>query len=227
MGNPEICYNINMDKNGSKKEIDIFEVIKTGWTLMVEKFPLLASSVAIIFGIMMLCDYLAQSLSSFFMVGLASHIVRLMIYVLLLLGFTKINLMLIDGQKPEIKDLFSCYEQGLNGFWANILYMLTVFAGFLLLVFPAFIWGIKYQFFYFFIAEKGLDPFESFRASARMTKGIKWPLLRLNILLFLINILGVIMFGVGVFFTLPLSILSLSLVYRSRVETEEAKKEIT
>jgi len=58
-----------------------------------------------------------------------------------------------------------------------ILYTLITLVGTILLIIPGIIWGIKFQFFGYFIVDKGLEPIEALKRSAAITKGVRWSLL--------------------------------------------------
>ena len=75
--------------------------------------------------------------------------------------------------------------------------------------------GRYIQFYKFLIVDKGdIGPIESLKESWKMTKGYAWNLFLFLILIALLNILGVILFGVGLFVTIPISLLSYAILYR-------------
>jgi uncharacterized membrane protein len=64
------------------------------------------------------------------------------------------------------------------------------------------------------VIDKNLEPVEAVKTSWRMTKGNVWNLFFFGILLGLINILGFLCLIVGLFITVPLSMLATAFVYR-------------
>lgn len=91
----------------------------------------------------------------------------------------------------------------------------TVFLGLLglagLLVFLFF--ATRFQFFGYCIVDKNAGIRESLRVSYQMTQGIFWKLFILGIILILLNVAGAMVFFVGLFFTVPITMLITALVY--------------
>jgi len=76
------------------------------------------------------------------------------------------------------------------------------------------IWAIKYQFFGYLIVDRGLGPVEAIRKSAGVTDGAKVDLFLFGLLIAGINLLGMLALVVGLFVTLPLSLIAYAHVYR-------------
>jgi uncharacterized membrane protein len=66
----------------------------------------------------------------------------------------------------------------------------------------------------FLVIDRELGPIAAMKESARMTRGYRWSLLGLLLLLFLINLLGLLAFIVGVFVSAPVSLLAVTHAYR-------------
>ena len=84
----------------------------------------------------------------------------------------------------------------------------------ILLIIPGIIWGIKFQFFSCFIVDKGVGPIEALKRSSVITKDAKWDLFLFNLLLILINLLGAICLLIGLFVTIPTTMVDWAFVYR-------------
>jgi tetratricopeptide (TPR) repeat protein len=76
------------------------------------------------------------------------------------------------------------------------------------------IWAIKYQYFGYLIVDRGLGPVEAIRESARVTDGTKADLFLFGLLIVGINLLGMLALMIGLFVTLPLSLIAYAHVYR-------------
>ncbi|MDP1709618.1 MAG: hypothetical protein Q8L21_01900 [Candidatus Komeilibacteria bacterium] len=111
---------------------------------------------------------------------------------------------------------------GLPGIFIGIIYSLVAVSGGLLAVMPIIYWGLKYYFIEFYIADKGLEPVAAFRQSARATENVKWQLLLFTILMQLINLAGFIALGVGLFFTVPATMLAMAFVYQKLDQNNHA-----
>ncbi len=133
---------------------------------------------------------------------------------ILTLGMINISLKIADNKKAEYKDLFFLDWKLLFVYIiANLVRSLAIFIGFVLLVIPGIIIAIKLQFIDYLIVDKKMG-FESINKSWEMTKGVKWNLFVFGILLCLINVLGFLALLLGLFITLPLSMVATAYVYK-------------
>ncbi len=130
------------------------------------------------------------------------------------MGLIKICLRFCDGEKGEFSDLFSCYPLFFKYLVGSILYGLIVVVELILLIIPGIIWAIKFQFFDYLIVDKGLGPIDALEKSSEITRGVKWDLFIFAILLGIINLLGLLCLLVGLFVTIPVTMVAIAFVYR-------------
>ena len=192
------------------------EAIKFGWETMKKNLGffigllLVAGIIYIVPGVLAeLLRKTAPVLSA--LIRVASGLINL----LMIMGVTRVVLKLSSDEETEFFDLFSAYPLYLKYFGGSILYGLIVFAGLLLLIVPGIIWAIKYQFFGYFILDKEMGPIEALKQSASITAGAKGDLFLLGLLLSCINVLGVLCLFVGLFATIPATMLAKAFVYRA------------
>ncbi|MEQ9617988.1 MAG: hypothetical protein RIG61_02310 [Deltaproteobacteria bacterium] len=127
----------------------------------------------------------------------------------------KIALKFCDNDRRGISEVISFDASLFFKFAAGyFLYVLIVAVGFLLLIVPGIIWIIKYQYVVYLIVDKGLGPVESLKRSSEITQGIKWELFGFLLLLGLINIAGALVFVIGLFATVPTTIVAMAWMYR-------------
>ncbi len=146
-----------------------------------------------------------------------SLIIRIASYVLstiIGMGIIKICLKFCDGEKGEFSDLFSCYPLFFKYLVGSILYGSIVVVGLILLIIPGIIWAIKFQFFDYSIVDEGLGPIDALEKSSEITRGVKWDLFIFAILLVIIDILGFLCLLVGLFVTIPVTMVATAFVYR-------------
>lgn len=133
--------------------------------------------------------------------------------IMITIGTIKISLKFVDNQKPELSDIFS-----INCFWSmffgGLLYGIITAFGFILLIIPGIIFGLKLQFYTYLIVEKCLGPIEALKQSWGLTKGQTWNLFLFVLLLIGINILGALVLFVGLLFSIPTTMLAAAFVYR-------------
>ncbi|MBI4826627.1 MAG: hypothetical protein HY807_09455 [Nitrospirae bacterium] len=130
------------------------------------------------------------------------------------LGFIRISLNFCDGVKSEFDELLSSFGLLTNYIWATILYVLIIVGGLVLFIVPGCIWAVKFNLFSYFMVEKGLGPIEALKASALATEGAKWDLATFGVLMLLINIAGFLCFVVGLFATIPTTMIAYAYVYK-------------
>ena len=90
----------------------------------------------------------------------------------------------------------------------------------ILLIVPGIIWALKYSQVRFLILDGQMGIMEVFSKSARMTNGSKMELFILYILLGLLNFAGALLFGIGLLFTVPLTMIVVAFVYNLLLKTD-------
>jgi uncharacterized membrane protein len=146
--------------------------------------------------------------------SLLMNLVNWVLSAVLSLGAVNIALKIVDNKKPVYKDIFFTDPKLLFVFIiSNILRQIVVVVGFILLIVPGIILSIKLQYIDYLIVDKKMG-FEAINKSWDMTKGVKWQLFLFGLTLALINILGFIAILLGLFITIPLSMIAAAYVYR-------------
>jgi uncharacterized membrane protein len=131
------------------------------------------------------------------------------------LGLTTFSLRAHDNiQGVQIADLWNP-----GPFWrflgAHILTVIAIAIGFVLLIVPGIILSLGLAFVPYLVVERGLGPIESIKESWRITKGHKWQLALLFLALLGINLLGVLALIVGVFVSVPITLIAFAHAYRT------------
>lgn len=130
------------------------------------------------------------------------------------MGFIQASLKVHDGDKPQLSNLLDCLPLFFKYFFSTLLYGLIVLGGIILLVVPGIIWSIKYSFYGYFIVDQGQGPLEALKSSARITSGAKMDIFLLGLALLAVNALGALALLVGLFVTIPLSIVAFAYTFR-------------
>lgn len=155
--------------------------------------------------------------------GLLVNLINWILSAILSLGIISIALKIVDNKKPDYKDLFFTNKSLLFVFIiASLIKQIVVVLGLLLFIIPGIIIAIKLQFIEYLIVDKKMG-FEAINKSWEMTKGVKWNLFVFGILLCLINILGFIAILLGLFITVPLSMIAMAYVYRKLLPLSNSK----
>jgi hypothetical protein len=144
------------------------------------------------------------------------HLAFLIFLASVELGLLQVCRALRDGKVPAFADTFALLPLGPKFLAAQILYLLLVVIGLLLLVVPGVYLGVRYALFGFCFADGETDVLRCFQQSAILTKGATAALLRTLAALLVLNLLGASLLGLGLFITVPLSVLIMTDVYRQR-----------
>jgi len=225
------------------KSFSFGEVLGFGWRTMKDNLGFFIGVFIILFLISSLGQifgYVIQQYSGIIspLFALLLLLVTLIIQIIVAIGLIKITLSFCDERKPKISMLFD----GWGCFWrclgAGLLYYLIIMAPpaacillpmfspdamsipyvpmffFIMAFILAVALSIKFSLCFYFVVDKGLGPVNALRASSQTTMGAKWSLFVFGILCSLINLLGVLCFGIGIFVTFPTIMVAMTLVYR-------------
>jgi hypothetical protein len=147
--------------------------------------------------------------------GTLVAIVSIIVSILVSLGLTTFSLRAHDNiETVQIADLWNP-GPFLSFLIAYILTVLAIAVGFLLLIIPGFIVAMGLAFVPYLVVDRGLGPIEAMKESWRITKGHKWRLFLLFLALLGINLLGVLALIVGVFVSMPVTMISFEHAYRT------------
>jgi len=130
------------------------------------------------------------------------------------LGLLQICRALSDGKVPKFADTFAYLPLGTKFLAAQILYLFMVVIGLLLLVLPGVYLGVRYALFGFCFADGETNLLRCFQQSAILSKGATIGLLRILAALLVLNLLGASLLALGLFITVPLSVLVMTDIYR-------------
>ena len=210
-------------RNDMKKDFSIGEAVQFGWNTMKANFGFFLGVLIVAWVIIAVPSAIAgklqqESAGLAFLFNIIAIIVRLIVSI----GLIRIALKFSDNEKPVFNDLFSFPPFFWRYLGGSILFGLIVFGGMLLLIIPGIIWTIKFQYFGYCIIDKNLGPIDALKKSSAITNGIKWELFGFGIVLWLINLLGALVFIVGLFATVPTTLIAYAFVYRKLLEQTES-----
>ena len=208
-----------------KRDFSIEEALQYGWNIMKANIWFFVGVLVVAWAIVWIPSIIANTLQRNF-AGL-SFIFRIIAFaanIIISIGLITIALKFLDDQQPIFENLFSFKPYFWKYLGGSILFMLVVWAGIILFVIPGIYWGLKFQFYGYFIVDRGCGPVESLRRSSQITQNVKWKLLGFGIVLAIINFIGLACLFVGLFVTAPVTLLAYSWVYRKLLsQTESAQ----
>ncbi len=191
------------------------EIFSFGWKKTKENFLFLLGILVIFALVSVLNGGLQEAFRPQF--GALVFIIAIafwLLNVLLELGYFKIVLKLIAGEKPTYRELYEHYPLFLNFLLASILMGLIILGGFILLILPGIYLAVRLQFVPILVADKGLPPVDAVKAGWNLTKGRWLNVFVFDLLLIGLNILGVLALFVGLLVTIPMSSISFAYFYR-------------
>ena len=199
------------------KTFSIQVAFKEGWKLFkANKKALIAST----FVLMVAGAFQKAPHEALWKEGLSSALILIAVWVvnvILQIGWIKMLLKLIDEEVTSVKELIE--HSGL--FWkyaaTYILLALLVAVGLVLLIIPGVYWALKYGFAPIIIVDEHMAIRDAFKKSGEITLGVKWKLFWLLIVMVLSNILGALVLFVGLFVSVPVSMLAYLSVYRQLI----------
>lgn len=214
----------------NKKNLTISNTLTESWHITLKNYSVLISVIAILFAISLVfavfenvITNLEHNISTVSIIGvlvfakIVESLLRFGIQNLTSIGYTQIQLNILDKKPANIAMLFM--PEGL--FWrylaTSIVYALITVGGLILLIVPGVIWAIKYQFALPLVVDKKLTLAQAIKKSGEITKGYKVWLFGLSLVLVGVNLLGLLALGVGLLFTVPLSGIAHIWVYRQLV----------
>ena len=193
------------------------EAVKYGWRATLDHLGFFIKAMIIVFVISISLGLVTKmTQESMPVLSLITNLTGVFFSLLFGVGLIKIYLKICEGKQPELRDLLFGITPGLmlRYLFAVLLYTLIFIGGFILFIIPGIIWLMQFQFCTYLVIDKGLGPVAALKKSSRITKGAKWDLLVLTCLSVLINLAGVLALGIGLFVTIPLTMLALTSAYR-------------
>ncbi|HSO96138.1 MAG TPA: hypothetical protein VLV81_08865 [Acidimicrobiia bacterium] len=194
--------------------LDIGRAISYGWSAYWKNAGPLIVLALVVFVVNFLIGIVGNNVS-----GLASRIViqliAFVVGIILAMGLIRASLAVVEGRRPDVSLLFQ--TDGFGSYLvASILVAIGVFLGFVLFIIPGIVLAIMWHFFGYVIVENpDTTPVDSLRRSADITRGNRWQLLGLGIVLIGINLIGLIACGVGLIFTYGITVVTLAYAYKT------------
>jgi len=191
------------------------EALSFGWETMKSNIGFFIGLLIVAFLIQALPEAIGKyTKKDLFAVSVLFYIASWILSFVVKMGLIKVSLKFCDNIKGKLDDLLSSFHLLINYIAGSVLYVLIIIAGTILLIIPGIIWAIKFGLFSYFIVDREMGPVEALKASAGATDGAKWDLFLFGLLLGLINLAGALCFLIGLFATIPTSMVAYAYVYR-------------
>lgn len=211
-----------------------WELLKTSWHMVVGRFWFAISTTILMFVIYYLPEIITSLLTkqfgipnlslNIFPIDKASvytwvmFVLKLVLMACVVQSVISTALKLFDKKevnlKSTLRESFSV-KSILFFIIGCIIYKILVFVGLFFFVVPAVIIAVMFSLWPFFMIDKGYGPIKSLTASLQTVQGVKvWDVFLFIILMSAINVLGLLVFGIGLLVTIPLTLLAFTHVYK-------------
>lgn len=198
-----------------RSPISIRQAFNFAWPIFKKRFALFTAVLLTIFGAWVALEIVVIAGQRFgILLWIVMHLAFLIFVAGLEVGLLQVCLALYDGEEPTFADSFAHLALGPKFLAGQTLYLLAALIGLLLLVVPGVYLGVRYALFGFCMAAGETNLVRSFQQSAILSTGEQGYLLRVLFVLFVLNVVGASLLGLGLFITVPLSLLMMTAVYR-------------
>ena len=195
--------------------ISIRQAFNFAWPIFKKRFGLFTAVLLTIFGAWVMLEIVVIAGQRFgILLWAVAHLAFLIFLAGMEVGFLQICLALSDGGEPKFFDTFAHLSLGPKFLAGQVLYLLMVVIGLLLLVIPGVYLAVRYALFGFCLAAGETNLARSFQHSGTLSTGAKPYLLWIFVVLLVLNVFGAGLLGLGLFITVPLSVLMMTAVYR-------------
>lgn len=185
----------------------IKESLKYGWEKSKENMELVFYTTLLMLALISLTDSLG-------FIDPLFNILAMIFVIILRIGYTKIFLKIYDKENPKFSEIFHEYKTFLRYLGTIALTILLVVVGIIFLVIPGIILAIRLSFGLIIIVDTKNGIISSIKESFNITKGNFWKLLGFWFVTSIINIIGLIFFGIGLLLTIPITTFAHIYVYR-------------
>jgi hypothetical protein len=199
----------------SPNPISIRQAVNFAWPTFKQHYGLFTAILLTIVGAWVALEIVVIAGQRFGIVWwVVAHVAFFILFAGIEVGFLRICLALYDGGKPTFADTFRHLALGPKFLASQVLYLLMVVVGLALLVVPGVYLGVRYALVGVCMAAGEANLIRSFQRSAVLSRGTTTYLLAILVTLVVLNVLGASLLGLGLFITVPLSVLTMVAVYR-------------
>lgn len=191
------------------------QAVNFAWPTFKKHFGLFASILLTTFGAWVTLEIIVIAGQRFGIVWwVLAHLAFLIFFAGVEVGFLHTGLVLYDGGEPTFIDTFRYLALGPKFLAGQVTYVLMIVVGLPLFVVPGLYLGVRYAFFGFCLVNGKAELIHSFQQSAILSSGAKSSLLGILVSLLVLNVLGASLLGLGLFVTIPLTVLMMTAVYQ-------------
>jgi hypothetical protein len=198
-----------------RNQISIGEAVDFAWSAYRRRWRLFTSVLLAMLGAWVVLEVVVFATQRLGILAWAlEHIAFLLCFACIEVGLLRISLALADGRNPSLADAFNHFNLAPGFLAGQLLYLAMVLAGLVLLVVPGSLLAARFALFGFQNAAGESGVLRSFKQSWNLTRGATGRLAATLVTLFVFNLLGAALLGVGLFVTVAISVLMMASIDR-------------
>lgn len=201
--------------NGASKptSLEVGPLLSQAWSIFTKNPGTLLIASIILYVIFAVLAYFTRGIGTVIVSGPLCY------------GYLVLVLQFVRGKSPELPVMFSGFQRFLPTFLAGLLISILASIGTFLCVLPGLFVGLIYMLTFFCMADRDLGAWAAMEASRQivMANFVSWLIIWL--VLVVLNFVGVLVFGVGILVTMPLSALMLAAAYNQVAPSSELHAE--
>ncbi|HVV38932.1 MAG TPA: hypothetical protein VHD31_01245 [Candidatus Paceibacterota bacterium] len=190
----------------------IEESLKFGWEQTKAHSKVLFQILLTIFALQVVQAIIGDTIQHE-MIGVLATIAVVIAETVVGIGLTLVTLKIAKHEHVSYGDIIPPLKLSWNYILATMLAALITAVGLILLIIPGIYFALRFSMVRFVILEGG-GVMASLEKSGTLTQGIKWKLLGFFVVIALLNILGAILFMVGLLITIPVTMIAYAHVYQ-------------
>jgi uncharacterized membrane protein len=215
--------NHKVAKDAETNGFSVGDAIGVGWERFTQYPGILIGSLLFVQIISLGLTFLPGLLGDQPALVLVYNLIALFVLMGLTVGFVQLLISAHDNSHPHFTQLFSGFDKRLLSFFAAALLVgVAVALGLVLLIIPGVYLLLGLFFWQYPIVEDSLGPVEAMKYSWRITKGGRLNLLGFLAVSFFINMVGLVLLGVGLLVSAPTTALATVYIYR-QLQTQDEK----
>jgi uncharacterized membrane protein len=200
--------------SGGGASFNIGDAVGYGWNALMKNLGPMILITLVIVAVNVVLSIIAFPFDNAFM-RLIINLIGWIVGMVLAMGLIRASLAVTAGRTPEVSMLFETENLG-PYIVASILFSIGLFIGLVLCIVPGIFFAVVFAFFGYVIVERGeQSPIDALKRAAQITEGHRGSLFGLFVVLFLINVVGALLCGIGLLFTYPLTAITVAWAYRT------------
>jgi hypothetical protein len=198
--------------------IAISEALRFGYDTLKRNLALALALGAAGMVLVLLLNGVSQATGRYPGLALGFGLLSQLVQISFSLVWVRFALAAHDGRKISVDEVLFDPRTLLDYVGVAIVYGLMVTAGLLLLIVPGVYLAVRYGLAGFVVADGGADVPEALHRSSELTRGVRGRLFLFALAVLGVNLLGALALGVGLLFTVPVSVFASARVYRRLAE---------